>query len=88
VPAGPRGPASNHAAWVSRSPRAHAAHTDPGGIDLAWLAACLGLVAAATALGHPDQARKLAARSRAGLAAMLRRRRGRPEWMRPQPNRQ
>jgi peptidase M23-like protein len=88
VPAGPRSPSSSHAASAAQASRPHGTHPDTGGIDLAWLAACLGLVAAATALGHPDQTRKLAARSRTGLAALLRRRRGSAEWMRPQTNRQ
>jgi hypothetical protein len=35
------------------------------GINLGWLAACIGLIALATALGHPDSTRKAAARSRA-----------------------
>jgi pyruvate/2-oxoglutarate dehydrogenase complex dihydrolipoamide acyltransferase (E2) component len=46
----------------------------PGGtgIDLGWLAVCLGLVAAATALGHPGPAKKVGRRGRTGLAAILR----------------
>jgi hypothetical protein len=88
VPAGPREPSSTHTASAARASRPHGSRTDTGGTDLGWLAACLGLVVAATALGHPDQARKLAARSRTGLATLLRRRRGSAEWMRPQTNRQ
>jgi hypothetical protein len=42
------------------------------GIDVGWLAACLGLIAAATALGHPDGTRKLTARGRARIGAVLR----------------
>lgn len=43
-----------------------------GGIDIGWLAACLGLVAAATMLGHPQRTRDAAARGRAGVLALLR----------------
>jgi hypothetical protein len=42
------------------------------GIDLGWLAACVGLVLAAWALGHPDRARAAAGRSRRTAAALLR----------------
>jgi hypothetical protein len=42
-----------------------------GGLDLGWLAACIGLVAAATALAHPDATRKVARRGRAGVGALL-----------------
>jgi hypothetical protein len=53
------------------SPRSEATAGGRGGIDLGWLAACLGLVAAATALGHPDQARRAAERGHAGFRALL-----------------
>ncbi len=43
-----------------------------GGIDLGWLAACIGLVIAATLLAHPDHALKVARRGRYGLGALLR----------------
>ncbi|MEA2423363.1 MAG: hypothetical protein QOF55_2462 [Thermoleophilaceae bacterium] len=43
-----------------------------GGLDLGWLAACLGLIAAATALGHPDGARRAVARGQARLGSLLR----------------
>jgi hypothetical protein len=43
-----------------------------GGLDLGWLAACLGLVVAATALGRPDAARAAAGRGRAVAGALLR----------------
>jgi Peptidase family M23 len=42
------------------------------GVDFGWLAACLGLIAAATALGHPDGTRRVAARGRARVGALLR----------------
>jgi hypothetical protein len=45
--------------------------SDPG-INVGWLAACVGLVAAATALGRPDATRKLALRSRTRLSGLLR----------------
>jgi hypothetical protein len=61
---------------------AHASSTPPqaqrvaggghGGVNIGWLVACLGLVAAATALGRPDTTRKLAARGRARLGGLLR----------------
>jgi hypothetical protein len=54
------------------SGRPRAAHASHHGIDVGWLAACLGLVAAATALGHPDGTRKLTARGRARIGAVLR----------------
>jgi hypothetical protein len=50
----------------------HAEHRPGHGIDLGWLAACLGLVAAATALGHPDATRRAAGRGGAKLTALLR----------------
>jgi hypothetical protein len=87
LPAALRGPSSNHARSASPAARPSAAGSDSGGLDLAWLAACLGLVAAATALGHPDEARRLAERSLAGLTALRRRSRGRAESMWPQPDR-
>jgi hypothetical protein len=43
-----------------------------GGINVGWLLACLGLIAAATALGGPDATRKLATRGRARLTGLLR----------------
>jgi hypothetical protein len=53
----------------------HGTHRSPGshsGIDLGWLVACIGLVAVATALGHPDGARSVAERGRARLEALMR----------------
>ncbi|MEA2422749.1 MAG: hypothetical protein QOF55_1848 [Thermoleophilaceae bacterium] len=43
-----------------------------GGVELGWLAACIGLVMAATLLAHPDQARTVARRGRSGLGALTR----------------
>lgn len=72
------GPSSEHAARPARGTGSPAAHPGAGshhagtGIDLGWLAACISLIAVATALGHPDGARRTVARGRAGLAALLR----------------
>jgi hypothetical protein len=53
-----------------RRPSSH----DPsgGGFDPGWLAACVGLVAAAFALGRPDAARAVAGRGRDAFASILR----------------
>jgi hypothetical protein len=51
--------------------RPRAAHPDRG-VNVGWLAALLGLVAAATALGRPDATRKLATRGRTQLTALVR----------------
>jgi hypothetical protein len=42
-----------------------------GGLDLPWLAACLGLVAAACALGRPAGTRAAAVRGRDVFASLL-----------------
>jgi hypothetical protein len=55
-------------------------HAEHHGIDLGWLAACIGLIALATALGHPDGTRRAAARTR---AAASRRRPATRALMRP-----
>jgi hypothetical protein len=52
--------------------RARGSHRTDKGIDLGWLAACVGLIAVATALGHPGGTRKTVARGRASLGALLR----------------
>ena len=57
---------------ASRPQATRHAHMPRHGIDLGWLAACLGLVAAATALGHPDGTRRAAKRGRATVAGLLR----------------
>jgi murein DD-endopeptidase MepM/ murein hydrolase activator NlpD len=64
------GPHGGGASSVT-SQHAHAARAagDPHhGINVGWLAACIGLVALATALGHPDGARRATARGRAAAA--------------------
>lgn len=43
-----------------------------GAFDLGWLAACLGCIAAAFALGRPDASRAAAARGRSAIASALR----------------
>jgi hypothetical protein len=54
------------------APRPVAGSRGRGGIDLGWLAACVGLVVAAFALGHPERARAAAGRGRRTAAALLR----------------
>ena len=49
-----------------------------GGLDIGWLAACVGLVAAACALGRPDGAKAAAVRGREAFATLLRPLDGRP----------
>jgi hypothetical protein len=71
-PAGAGHPGIHTQAAPSATPHGRGSNSGHGGIDLGWLIACLGLVAAATALGRPDAARKLAARGRARFGAMLR----------------
>ena len=71
-----RGPGPVHTvpprASVAAAPRPQGAHTSRSGINVGWLVACLGMIAAATALGRPDATRKLAARGRARFAGLLR----------------
>jgi hypothetical protein len=64
-------PAAPEAAFAraNRPATAARAHHD---VDLGWLAACLGLIGTATALGHPDGTRRLAKRGRTRISAMLR----------------
>jgi hypothetical protein len=58
---------------IAPAPATHqSAHSSGGGINLGWLLACLGLIAAATALGGPDATRKLATRGRTRLSGLLR----------------
>jgi hypothetical protein len=79
----PRTTAQRHGRLPDRGPQqatetsapepAHRPDASPHrGINVGWLAACLGLIAAATMLGHPDQTRTAATRGRAGLASLLR----------------
>jgi hypothetical protein len=65
VPAPARPPAAPAHAH-DRGSRSH-----DGGFNVGWLLACLGLIAAATALGGPDATRKLAIRGRTRLTALL-----------------
>jgi hypothetical protein len=69
---GPRsatvGPGGVPRASAAATPR-HAHATSPHhGVNLGWLAACVGLIALATALGHPDGTKRAAGRSRAAAA--------------------
>jgi hypothetical protein len=78
-PAGPRstvtGAMAGQAAPSAAHPSRASAH-DHRGIDLGWLAGCIGLIAVATALGHPDATRRTATRGRSGVVALLRLSRG------------
>jgi hypothetical protein len=67
-----RGPSSELSPPTAATHHAHQAAHKPHGIDLGWLAACLGLVAAATALGHPVGTTRFAKRSHARIAGLLR----------------
>jgi peptidase M23-like protein len=66
VPA-PALPSAAPAPAHDRGSRSH-----DGGLNVGWLLACLGLIAAATALGGPDATRKLATRGRIRLSGLLR----------------
>jgi hypothetical protein len=71
--AGRAGPAAEAAAGPAGHSPDHGGGSAPHhGIDVGWLAACLGLVAAATALGHPDATRRIAGRGRARIGTMFR----------------
>jgi hypothetical protein len=72
APAPMRGPAPTATPHTVKpaTPRA-APHSSQGGVNVGWLAACIGLIAAATALGQPDATRKLAARGRTRLSGLL-----------------
>jgi hypothetical protein len=76
VPSPLRGPDGAHSPAPKPTPTAAArrqhARSSQGGINVAWLVACLGLIAAATALGRPDATRKLASDGRARLTGLLR----------------
>jgi len=58
--------------------RTAAGQSGHGGLDLGWLAACVGLIAAACALGRPDGAKAAAMRGREVFAMLLRPLDGRP----------
>jgi hypothetical protein len=72
--AAPSGPAAREAGVPHgfRDDRAASAKGSHRRLHFGWLAACLGLVAAATALGRPDKTRKLASRGRTRMSAFLR----------------
>lgn len=71
--AGPPGVAGTTRSPVHEIPRRSAARpTAPAAIDAGWLAAVVGLIAAALCLGRPDTAQRAARQSRATLAALLR----------------
>jgi hypothetical protein len=80
APLAPRGPQASTARGELRPDRitpgatnhGPGAHQAPDGVDLGWLAACLGLVAAATVLGRVGGGRDVTPRRRTGLAALLR----------------
>jgi hypothetical protein len=84
---GPRG--STHA--VSNPDRSRSAAHRHHGINLGWLAACVGLIALATALGHPGGTQRVARRGRVAAGrglATLRHRRARVGAFRRHPARQ
>jgi hypothetical protein len=60
---GPHGEASSPAS--RHMPTARPARHSHHGLNIGWLAACIGLIALATVLGHPGGTRKAAARGRA-----------------------
>jgi hypothetical protein len=70
----PRSPGlTTESAPRGAAPRpAPAGKRDSGGLDPGWLIACLGLVAAACALGRPNGAKASAVKARAAFASLLR----------------
>jgi len=64
-------PQTHGAAGPPRARRAARPERDDR-IDLGWLAACIGVVLAAVALGHPSDVSRLARRGRAALATVTR----------------
>jgi hypothetical protein len=71
--AGPRSAIAGDAKpAVPSAPAGHARHADAGGgLDLGWLAALIGLVAASLCLGRPQRAGAAARQGRATLGALL-----------------
>ena len=57
---------------ADRTARITAEAPGSGGVDLGWLAALVGLVAAATCLGRPEGARRAARRGRTAATGLLR----------------
>jgi hypothetical protein len=58
------GPSGSSTRAASSDPEPRVAGPHHQGINLGWLAACVGLIALATALGHPDATRRATARGR------------------------
>ena len=69
---GPRARPTHEAAVSPRADRRPVSGSSRSGVDVAWLAALLGMVAAALALRRPDRSRRTARRGRLALAAVLR----------------
>jgi hypothetical protein len=65
---GPDGAAASPPAATRRRSLTQHAKAEHHGINLGWLAACIGLIALATALGHPDATHRVAARARAATS--------------------
>ena len=72
VEAGPRRLATDGRERLTVPDRRSAASPDGGGLNLGWIAAVAGLVAAATCLGQPQAARRAARSGRAAVGALLR----------------
>jgi hypothetical protein len=71
APAALRGPAPSPARPSLPHAAAPKSPAPGGGINVGWLVACAGLIAAATALGRPEATRTLARRSRTRLTGLL-----------------
>jgi hypothetical protein len=69
--AGPDGGAPEARVALPHRPRV-TPHRETGGLNLGWLAAVVGLVAAATCLGRPRATRRVARTGRGALGAVLR----------------
>jgi hypothetical protein len=73
--AGPRSPDLAAAKSARPAPTPSPGQGDArgrGGLDPGWLVACIGLVAAACALGRPNGAKASAVKARAAFASLLR----------------
>jgi pyruvate/2-oxoglutarate dehydrogenase complex dihydrolipoamide acyltransferase (E2) component len=64
--------ADTHSRLAVAGRSAAAPRPGDGGLNVGWLTAVIGLVVAATCLGHPQAARQATRRSRAALGAALR----------------
>ena len=70
--AGPRDRVAPVGTSAPAATRRASGRTSPGGgFNPGWLAACIGLVAAACALGRPDGTRAMATRGRDAFASIL-----------------